>query len=115
MPFPHASITLNLNLIPGGVFPGAWRAGSGDARQYSSLEHYIEVAKIAERGLFDAVFLADTPVWRYRGEYRLFRGLDPTLAFAAVAQHTSRIGLVATGSSSYNSAYNLARRITPLD
>ena len=115
MTFPHDSITLNLNLIPGGVFPGAWRAGSGDARQYSSLEHYIECAKIAERGKFDAVFLADTPVWRYRGEYRPFRGLDPTLAFAAVAQHTSHIGLVATGSSSYNSAYNLARRISTLD
>lgn len=115
MTFPHDSITLNLNLIPGGVFPGAWRAGDGDAQQYSSLEHYIEVAKIAERGLFDAVFLADTPVWRYRGEYRPFRGLDPTLAFAAVAQHTHHIGLVATGSSSYNSAYNLARRISTLD
>lgn len=125
MTFPHESITLNLNLIPGGVFPGAWRANraagatgggvDGDARWFSSLEHYIEVAKIAERGLFDAVFLADTPVWRYRGEYRPFRGLDPTLAFAAVAQHTSRIGLVATGSSSYNSAYNLARRISTLD
>ena len=50
MAFPHDSITLNLNLIPGGVFPGAWRAGSGDARRYSSLEHYIECAKIAERG-----------------------------------------------------------------
>jgi FMN-dependent oxidoreductase (nitrilotriacetate monooxygenase family) len=117
---PKKSITLNLNLIPGGVFPGAWRAGTGsssdgDARQYSSLEHYIEVAKIAERGKFDAVFLADTPVWRYRGEYRPFRGLDPTLAFAAIAQHTSHIGLVATGSSSYNSAYNLARRISTLD
>jgi FMN-dependent oxidoreductase (nitrilotriacetate monooxygenase family) len=109
------SLTLNLNLIPGGVFPGAWRASDGDARQFSSLEHYIEVAKIAERGKFDAVFLADTPVWRYRGEYRPFRGLDPTLAFAAIAQHTSHIGLVATGSSSYNSAYNLARRISTLD
>ncbi|ANI38224.1 NtaA/DmoA family FMN-dependent monooxygenase [Mycolicibacterium vaccae] len=115
MTFPHDSITLNLNLIPGGVFPGAWRAGDGDARRYSSLEHYIEVAEIAERGKFDAVFLADTPVWRYRGEYRPFRGLDPTLAFAAIAQHTSHIGLVATGSSSYNSAYNLARRISTLD
>lgn len=115
MAFTRDSITLNLNLIPGGVFPGAWRADPVDAHKYSSLEHYIEVAKIAERGKFDAVFLADTPVWRYRGEYRPFRGLDPTLAFSAIAQHTERIGLVATGSSSYNSAYNLARRISTLD
>lgn len=109
------SLTLNLNLIPGGVFPGAWRAGEKEGQHYSSLDHYIEVAKIAEKGLLDAVFLADTPVWRYRGEYRPFRGLDPTVALGAVAQHTSRIGLVATASSSYNSAYNLARRISTLD
>lgn len=112
---PQRSLTLNLNLIPGGVFPGAWRAADRDAHHYSSIDHYIEAAKIAERGLFDAIFLADTPVWRYRGEYRPFRGLDPTLAFAAVAQHTQHIGLVATASSSYNSAYNLARRIATLD
>ncbi len=109
------SITLNLNLIPGGVFPGAWRGGEKDGQHYSSLSHYIEVAKIAEKGFLDAVFLADTPVWRYRGEYRPFRGLDPALALAAVAQHTTHIGLVATASSSYNSAYNLARRISTLD
>ncbi|MFC0534227.1 NtaA/DmoA family FMN-dependent monooxygenase [Phytohabitans kaempferiae] len=108
------SLTLNLNLIPGGVFPGAWRTGT-DGQHFSTLDHYIEAAKIAERGLFDAVFLADTPVWRYRGEYRPFRGLDPTLAHAAIAQHTSHIGLVATASTSYNSAYNLARRIASLD
>jgi FMN-dependent oxidoreductase (nitrilotriacetate monooxygenase family) len=112
---PSKSITLNLNLIPGGVFPGAWRGGDKPGQHYSSLDHYIEVARIAEKGFLDAVFLADTPVWRYRGEYRPFRGLDPNVALAAVAQHTSHIGLIATASTSYNSPYNLARRLSTLD
>ncbi|MEU6701025.1 LLM class flavin-dependent oxidoreductase [Pseudonocardia sp. NPDC046786] len=115
---PARQLTLNLNLIPGGVFPGAWRDGgsaAGSGRRFSEIEHYIEVARIAERGKLDAVFLADTPVWRYRGAYRPFRGLEPTVALTAVAAATERIGLVATASTSYNDPYNLARRISTLD
>jgi FMN-dependent oxidoreductase (nitrilotriacetate monooxygenase family) len=108
-------MALNLNLIPGGVFPGAWRAGGEDGHHFSSLPHYIECAKIAEAGKLDAIFVADMPTWRFKGEFRPFRGLDPTLALAAVAQHTTHLGLIATGSTSYNSVFNLARRMSTLD
>lgn len=110
-----ASMTLNLNLVPGGVFPGAWRASPEDAHRFSNLEHYLECAKIAEKGKFDALFLADMPAFRFKGEYQPFRGLDPTLALAALAQHTTHLGLIGTASTSYNSVFNLARRISTLD
>lgn len=109
------SLILNMNFIPGGVFPGAWRAGEADGHHFSSLGHYVEVAKIAERGKMDAMFIADTPAWRYRGEYRPFRGLDPLGVLYAVAQHTTHLGLIATASSSYGYAFDLARAMSTLD
>ncbi len=109
------TMALNLNLVPGGVFPGAWRSGGHDGHYFSSLQHYIDCAKIAEKGKLDALFVADMPTWRFKGEFRPFRGLDPTLALSAVAQHTTHLGLIATGSTSYNSVFNLARRVSTLD
>ena len=41
--------------------------------------------------------------------------LDPMMALAAIARGTERIGLVATGSTSFNEPYNIARQFKALD
>ena len=41
--------------------------------------------------------------------------LEPTVLLTALAGATSRIGLIATASTSYNHPYNLARRFASLD
>ena len=69
------------------------------------LVHWIEVAQLAENAKFDSLFLAHGPA---DGHRRI-----PLLT--ALAQHTQRIGLIATVSSTYNEPCNLARRLASLD
>src|SRR4029453_2216173 len=40
---------------------------------------------------------------------------EPVTLFAAVAQHTSRIGLVATATTSYEEPFTIARKFASLD
>ena len=49
------------------------------------------------------------------GEFRPPGQLEPLTLLTALSQHTSRIGLIATVSSTYNEPYNLARRIASVD
>ena len=63
----------------------------------------------------DAIFLADGPALAGDLASAPAGRLEPTLLLAAVALATSRIGVIATASSTYNDPYNLARRLAPLD
>ncbi|MEE4476148.1 LLM class flavin-dependent oxidoreductase, partial [Escherichia coli] len=73
------------------------------------------VARIAERGKLDAIFLADTPAITDRIDYRSFMSMEPTIVLATVAAATTHIGLIATASTTYNEPYNIARRFATLD
>ncbi len=75
---------------------------------FIDIDHVVRVARIAERGKLDAIFLADTPAINDRIDYRPFNALEPTVVLAAVAAATSQVGLVATASTTYNEPYNLA-------
>ena len=39
----------------------AWRHPGSQPDSGTNIDHYIEVAQTAERGLFDQVFVADSP------------------------------------------------------
>ena len=67
-----------------------------------ALDHYVRVARTAERGLFDSVLLDDQA------------GLDPLDLAAALAPETTHLGLIATASTSH-APYELARRVSTLD
>lgn len=106
---------LNINILNAGFHGAAWRAPSSDPAAFLDIQHYVRAAQIAERGTFDAVFLADTPSFADRPEYRPYNALEPTIILATVAAATERIGLIGTASSTYNDPYNLARRFATLD
>jgi FMN-dependent oxidoreductase (nitrilotriacetate monooxygenase family) len=106
---------LNVNLLHSGVYASAWRQPESDPRAGFDVGHYVNVAKIAERGKFDAIFLADTPAITDRIDFRPFQALEPTIVLATVAAATTHIGLIATASTSYNEPYNIARRFATLD
>ena len=81
----------------------------------TSVEHYQELARTAERGKLDSLFLADSPMlWNSIGR-RPAGTLEPTVLLTALAAVTRRIGLIATASTTYNEPYNLARRFATLD
>ena len=106
---------LNVNLLHSGVYASAWRLPESDPRACFDVGHYVRVARIAERGKLDAIFLADTPAITDRIDYRPFLSMEPTIVLATVAASTSHIGLIATASTTYNEPYNIARRFATLD
>jgi FMN-dependent oxidoreductase (nitrilotriacetate monooxygenase family) len=106
---------LNVNLLHSGVYASAWRQPESDPRAFFDVDHYVRVAQIAERGKFDAIFLADTPAVTDRIDFRPFLSMEPTIVLATVAAATTHIGLIATASTTYNEPYNIARRFATLD
>lgn len=106
---------LNVNLLHSGVYPSAWRLPESRPDAFLDIDHFVRVARIAERGKLDAIFLADTPAINDRIDDRPFNALEPTVVLSAVAAVTSHVGLVATASTTYNEPYNLARRFASLD
>ncbi|MDK4715092.1 LLM class flavin-dependent oxidoreductase [Rhizobium sp. CNPSo 4039] len=106
---------LNINILHSGFSPAAWRMQGSDPRASFDINHYINVARIAERGTFDAIFLADQAAISDRVDFRPLTSLEPTIVLASVAAHTEHIGLIATASTTYNEPYNIARRFATLD
>jgi FMN-dependent oxidoreductase (nitrilotriacetate monooxygenase family) len=105
----------NAFLMACGHHEAAWRLPESDPFAATNLAYWINLAQIAERGTFDSVFLADGPALWGHARYRPGGSLEPTLLLTALAGATSRIGLIATASTTYNDPYNLARRFASLD
>jgi FMN-dependent oxidoreductase (nitrilotriacetate monooxygenase family) len=109
-------LILNAAVLGLGLHMGAWRYREGDPFDYTKMEFYQEIGRIAETGCLQAIFLADTlAVAEENFERPNFGAMDPTIVLAAVASATQHVGLVATASTTYNEPYNLARRISTLD
>jgi len=106
---------LNAFLMPAGHHEASWRLPESDPHAHLQVEYYANLARIAERGKLDSLFLADSPVlWNNIGR-RPSGAIEPTVLLAALAGVTQRIGLIATASTTYNEPYNLARRFGSLD
>jgi FMN-dependent oxidoreductase (nitrilotriacetate monooxygenase family) len=106
---------LNANLLNLGAFGGAWRAPESDPAAFADLRHYVGAARIAEDAGFAAVFLPDRPEFQEELRHRPVQALESTVLLGAIAASTTRIGLIGTASTTYNSPYNLARRFATLD
>jgi FMN-dependent oxidoreductase (nitrilotriacetate monooxygenase family) len=106
---------LNAFLMEAGHHEAAWRLPESNPRADFDLRHWIDLAQLAERAKFDSLFLADGPALTGNGEFRPPGQLEPLTLLTALSQHTERIGLIATVSSTYNDPYNLARRLASVD
>jgi FMN-dependent oxidoreductase (nitrilotriacetate monooxygenase family) len=106
---------LNAFLMGVGHHEAAWRLPESDPFAQTDVEHYKRLARIAERGKLDSLFLADSPaLWNSIGR-RPAGTLEPTVLLTALAGATEHIGLIATASTTYNEPFNLARRFASLD
>jgi FMN-dependent oxidoreductase (nitrilotriacetate monooxygenase family) len=106
---------LNAFLMEAGHHEAAWRLPASNRRADFDLTHWIELAQLAENAKFDSLFLADGPALTGTGEFRPPGQLEPLTLLTALSQHTTRVGLIATVSSTYNEPYNLARRLASVD
>ncbi len=106
----------NAFVWPHGYHEAAWRVVDDDVRDVLGLRYFADIARTAERGLFDAVFLADNMVVpEFRARYLPQTQFDPVAVLSAVAGQTTHIGLVGTGSTTYSAPWDLARRFATLD
>ena len=63
---------------PNGYHESAWRVVDDDVRGVLGLPYYADIARIAERGLMDAIFLADNiAIAEYRTTYLPQTQFDP--------------------------------------
>ena len=106
----------NAFIWPNGYHEAAWRVVDDDVRNVLGLSYYTEIARIAERGLLDSIFLADNiAIAEYRATYLPQTQFDPISVLSALAAVTSHIGLIGTGSTTYSKPWELARRFATLD
>ncbi|KAF0815158.1 Nitrilotriacetate monooxygenase component A [Andreprevotia sp. IGB-42] len=107
--------------IPGaGHHVAAWRHPDAQADGNINLKHFIRVTQTAERGLFDAVFLADGLAAGIgnggpQGKNAWGGSFEPVTLFSALSVVTEHIGFIATASTTYEDPYILARKFASLD
>lgn len=106
---------LNLFIHCRGHHEAAWRHPAASSRSLSDIRYYQELAQKAEAGLFDSIFLADQLALGADIAHAPRTGLEPITMLAALAVSTSRIGLIATASTTYTEPFNLARQFASLD
>jgi N-acetyl-S-(2-succino)cysteine monooxygenase len=109
-------LNLNAYLRNSGYHESAWKVSSADPASVLDVEHYIELARIAERGVLDSIFLPDSPgIAEFRSEFLPGAGLDPVQLLSSVATATEQVGLIATVSTTYSYPWDVARRLATLD
>ena len=112
-------IRLGAFLPGGGQHVAAWRHPDQPVDGATSLEFHKRLAQTAERGLFDAYFLADGLAVAFGGGMEggnaKVAGFEPVTLFAALAPFTTHLGFIATASTTYEEPYNTARKFASLD
>jgi alkanesulfonate monooxygenase len=118
---PRGHMKLGAFFHPTGNHVAAWLHPATQIDAGSNVEHYIAIAKTAERAKFDLVFLADAVATRDGNLEALSRWpqymayFEPLTLLSAIAVATERIGLVSTATTSYNEPYTIARKFASLD
>ena len=115
------TMKLGAFLHPSGHHIAAWRHPRARANGHINFEHYVELARLAERGKFDTIFLADSPGvrhWPIETTSRVdlyVAPFEPLTILSALAPLTSHIGLSATVTTTYNEPFHVARKFASLD
>ncbi|MDE0814201.1 MAG: LLM class flavin-dependent oxidoreductase [Alphaproteobacteria bacterium] len=106
---------INLFINSRGHHEASWRHPDASPLPLTDIQYYHDLAQRAEEGLFDSIFLADQLAARDDVERAARTWLEPITVLGALAMSTTRIGLIATASTTYTEPYNLARQFASLD
>ena len=116
----NSHMKLGMFYWPCGHHIAAWRHPDGVPDSGSNINHLIDLAKLAEQGLFDMFFMADSVTF-WRGELAAMvrdswgTWIEPFTLMSVLASQTTHLGLVCTATTTYDQPYSLARRFASLD
>lgn len=113
-------IKLGLFIRPCGHHIASWRHPLAQADAGVNFPHFVQMARTAERGLFDLLFSADSATVWTASESAIDRvhyvaWMEPFTLLSALAGFTKNIGLACTASTSFEQPYSLARKFATLD
>src|SRR5215469_8615452 len=105
---------------PASIHTGAWRYSGTWPDMNFNFAHIKESIQKLEHAKFDAFFMADhmavlnMPMDALKRSHTA-TSFEPFTLLSALSQVTARIGLVATGSTTFDAPYHIARRFASLD
>lgn len=114
MPSTDRRMHLGVFVLGTGNHVAGWRY-PGAADSFQSLPVIQEIARTAERGKFDLLFLGDSLVAGVDDHPSFTARFEPLTMLAALAATTTRLGLGATSSTTYGEPFLVARAFASLD
>ncbi|HEY1432678.1 MAG TPA: LLM class flavin-dependent oxidoreductase [Stellaceae bacterium] len=106
---------LNLFIHSRGHHEASWRHPASSPLALTDIRYYQDLAQRAESAKFDSIFIADQLALAEDVAQAPRIWLEPITTLAALAVATSRIGMIATASTTYTEPFNLARQFASLD
>jgi FMN-dependent oxidoreductase (nitrilotriacetate monooxygenase family) len=117
---PPRRLHLGAFMRPSSIHTGAWRYPGAWRDANFNFQHLKRCAQKLEAGRFDAFFMADhmavlnMPVEALKRSHTV-TSFEPFTLLSALSQATTHLGLVATGSTTFDAPYHIARRFASLD
>jgi len=105
---------LGVFVLGTGNHSAGWRY-EGAVTSHMQLPVVQEIARIAERGKFDLLFISDSMVMDPGDHPSFLCRFEPTTLITALAMGTTHVGLGATLSTSFNEPFNVARMFGSID
>jgi FMN-dependent oxidoreductase (nitrilotriacetate monooxygenase family) len=105
---------------PVSIHTGAWRYPGSYPDANFNFAHLKRFTQKLEQGRFDAFFMADhlavlnMPIEALKRSHTV-TSFEPFTLLSALAGATEHIGLIATGSTTFDAPYHVARRFASLD
>src|SRR6201986_2410750 len=113
-------LKLGAFMRPVSIHTGAWRYPGAWPDANFNFGHLKQMIRKLEAGKFDAFFMADhlavlnMPIEALKRSHTV-TSFEPFTLLSALAAVTEHIGLVATGSTTFDAPYHVARRFASLD
>ncbi|WP_072802984.1 NtaA/DmoA family FMN-dependent monooxygenase [Rhodococcoides yunnanense] len=108
-------VILNVNVLDIGIHLAAWQNSGLPPTAFVDPGYFADMARLAEHGTLDALFLADGPAIREDPRFKPSRALEPSAILALVAAETEYLGVIGTLSTTFNDPVELAHRLLTLD
>lgn len=123
---PKKQLILNAFDMPcsGHQAPGLWKHPEDQSEKFDTLEYWTNLAKLLEKGKFNALFIADV-----LGGYDVYNGnldaalksgaqiplIEPSVIIPPMAAVTKNLGFAVTFSTISENPYHFARRLASLN